>query len=162
MSAKGAMVFALIIAALGATPAPALDALGGSYAGRVEVPFFGLKILPLAADGRKILRFRLRRPGTVVIRFEAQCAALDSLANRLSNVDIDIVVDGRVLPPSINSQDAFCTDNGTVFVDGHGRASMTVRASLGRGGHDLRIIAYTTNGGRATAALSFLSVVILK
>jgi hypothetical protein len=153
-----------LAAALAATPqALAIDATGGSFSSERILTAGQTLDLPLKSGGEQSVVFNIPERRKVVIIFEAQCATNAPAGDFISFTSIDIVVDGKVLPPSTGTGDVFCSANGTLGFDGYVRASMMALTSLGRGRHEVKVRATTANGSPVTGAhYSMISLVVLK
>lgn len=72
----------------------------------------------------------------VAILYNAECSV--AATDTETSVNIDIFVDGTAAPPS-NSDNLFCTSNGTGVLDSWVSASTNVGATLLAGSHTVRV-----------------------
>jgi hypothetical protein len=81
--------------------------------------------VPLNNAGATSVSFNLNTAGPVVLTYSAECAVAAAAGDSVTWMNLDVLHNGVVLPPT-DSDDAFCTSNGTVASDGWVRASVTL------------------------------------
>jgi len=115
-------------------------------------------LVPLNNNDKTKLGFRFRDTpeGWRIITYSAECAVAGTAT---AWIDIDIIVDGNVIPPTDSSSDAFCSGNHTAGFDGWATQSITVAVQLGQGNHRIQIRG-RLNGGATGGWLSDSSLVI--
>lgn len=115
-------------------------------------------LVPLNNNSKTKLGFRFRDipEGWRIITYSAECAVAGT---ENSWVDIDILVDGNVIPPTDGSSDAFCSGNATPGFDGWATQSITVAVQPGQGNHRIQIRA-RLNGGATGGWFGDTSLVI--
>jgi hypothetical protein len=68
-------------------------------------------LIPLLSNGTTAIRFSTGAANQkVIVTFNAECSVAGT--DNMTWLDIDIMVDGVIIPPS-NNDNAFCTDHGT-------------------------------------------------
>ncbi len=97
-------------------------------------------LLPLTTTSSTGVLFNASKAGTYVLTFSAECAVDAPVGNTGAWVDLDIVVNGTVVPATAGTSDAFCTANGTWGSDGWVRASITTAVTLVAGSNSLRVL----------------------
>ena len=83
-------------------------------------------LVSLNAAGATTLSFTLASAGQKVLTFSAICSVNAPADDALSWLDLDIVVNGVVVAPTVGGDDAFCSANGTISGDGYVQASITI------------------------------------
>lgn len=138
----------IAVAALVAVSSTALGAVRGYHA---RASNFASAIVagvdvPLNAAGATIVTFNLPVAGKKVLTFSAECA-VDAVANNSTAwVDIDIIVNGVVVPVTNQTQDAFCAADGVAGYSGWVRPSITVLVNGVQGNNTVRIRAKGQGG----------------
>ncbi|HVK98973.1 MAG TPA: hypothetical protein VM553_04140 [Dongiaceae bacterium] len=97
--------------------------------------------VPLNAAGATTISFNLPGPGVKVLTYSAECAVAAPEGNTRAYLDLDIVVNDVVVPPTGRSYDAFCSSNGTVVIDGWTHPSITVAIPGKAGVNTVKILA---------------------
>jgi hypothetical protein len=150
----------LLIALAGPAYAGAVKALGvrsGNY-------FFAqgaTNLVPLDNTGATSLVFK--GGGTYVITYTAECAVSAAAGNTVTWLNLDIIVDGTALEPTVGTSDAFCTSNGTAGADAWAMAAVSVPIKLAVGTHTLQIRANIQNGVAGNSGwLGDSSLVVIK
>lgn len=97
--------------------------------------------LSSAAGVQNLLGFSTPGPARLVIRYNAECAVGGPAGNYLN---LDIVIDpaGAAVPftaPPSNSDNAFCSGNGTAALDGWVSATAQAFASVPAGAHTVQV-----------------------
>ena len=105
--------------------------------------------VPLDGAGATTVNFNLTAAGRKVLTYSAECAVGAPAGNASAWVDVDIVVNGVTVAPTVGNQDAFCVANGTAAMDGWTRASITV-VIQGKVGNNTVRIQIRGNGGTTT------------
>jgi hypothetical protein len=82
--------------------------------------------VPLNAAGATTISFSLPGAARKVLTYSAECAVAAPEGNTRAYLDLDIIVNDVVVPPTGGSYDAFCSSNGTVATDGWTHPSITV------------------------------------
>lgn len=115
-------------------------------------------LVPLNNNGKTRLGFRFRDTpeGWRIITYSAECSVSGPIGGW---VDIDIIVDGNVIPPTDSTADAFCSALEGAGFDTWATQSITVAVQLGQGSHRIQIRA-RLNGGATGGWLSDSSLVI--
>jgi len=151
MEALKLTTLAVVLASMAATAQAGIKASAVTYAG-VSTVSPEQALVRLDASGATTLGFTLPAAGTKVLTFSAECT-VDSLAgDSLSWTDLDIVVNGGVVAPTIGSDDAFCSAHGASGIkDDHVRASITIPIQGRAGSNTVQIKArgnYNAKGFR--------------
>ncbi|MBN8510384.1 MAG: hypothetical protein J0L57_17465 [Burkholderiales bacterium] len=102
--------------------------------------------VPLTGAGATAVGFALPAAGRKVLTYSAECAVNAPAGNNTAWLDIDIIVNGVVVPPTVGTGDAFCDANGTAGFDGWARNSITVVITGLAGANTVRVVA-RGNGG---------------
>jgi hypothetical protein len=89
-------------------------------------PSAAQSLVLLDASGATTLSFTLAGAGKKVLAFSAVCSVRAPAGDYLSWVDLDIVVNGVVVAPTVGNDDAFCSANGTLAYDDYVRATITI------------------------------------
>jgi hypothetical protein len=105
--------------------------------------------LPLNAAGATIVTFNLPGAGKKVLTFSAECAVDAPAGNNFAWVDIDIVVNGVVVPVTNGTSDAFCSADGAAGFSSYMRPSITVLVNGLQGNNTVRIRAKGQAGATA-------------
>ncbi|HSI51576.1 MAG TPA: hypothetical protein VLA61_25180 [Ideonella sp.] len=109
--------------------------------------------LPLSAGGATTFTFNATKAGRYVLTFSGECSTDAPAGNTAAWVEIDLVVNGVTVAPTVGTSDAFCGANGTLGFDGWVRPSITTVVSLLAGANTLRI----KGGFQAGATAGWLS-----
>ena len=113
--------------------------------------------------GDTVLTFTLGSAGKKVLKFSAGCGVHAPVGNTGAWLDLDIIVNGIVVAPTVGSGDPFCSSNGkgpgTISVGGAGRSSIIVPIQGLQGNNTVTIVA-RGNGGASGLFLSKSSLVI--
>lgn len=117
-------------------------------------------LVALDPSGMTTLNFTLASAGKKVLTFSAVCSVRAPAGDFLSWVDLDIVVNGVVVAPTVGNDDAFCSTNGTRSYDDYVRAAITIPIQGVAGNNSIQIKA---RGNYATMDMYFLnsSLVVL-
>lgn len=83
-------------------------------------------LVSLDASGATTLSFTLASRGKKVLSFSAICSVDAPASDTLSWLDLDILVNGVVVAPTVGNDDAFCSAKGTAGFYGLVRASITI------------------------------------
>ena len=102
--------------------------------------------VPLDQVGGTIRSFNLASAKKLYLTYSAECAVGSPNPSAISYVDLDIIVNGIVVGPTVGTADAFCTSNHTPPADGWVRSSITVHIQGIAGTNSVRIIAKLQNG----------------
>lgn len=158
----GLLALGLVLAA---TPANA-DVLASSWS--INPQLTGAVLIPLdlnsIAVGQQDLSFALPAADQVAISFDAECAV--GGANFITQANVTIMVDpappgGGFFPvqPTTGADDAFCSANGTVPIDGKLNPSRTVVTRLPAGVNTVRVTLQSVFGA-GPSWIDDLSVVV--
>jgi hypothetical protein len=102
--------------------------------------------VPLNNAGATTISFNLSSAGKKVLTYSAECAAFAPLGYG-GWLDIDIYVNGVIVAPTANNEDAFCTAHGAEDDDPrYVRASITVAIQGILGNNTIRIKARGSGG----------------
>lgn len=112
--------------------------------------------MPLKETGHTVRAFNRPAGGTYVLTFSAECAVA-APASYGSWVDLDIIVNGVVVPPTATGSDAFCSSNGGW--DYWVRASISVPITLQTGYNSVRVRA-SLHAGATEGWISHIAIVI--
>jgi len=115
--------------------------------------------VPLNAAGATTINFSLTAPTRLVLTYSAECTVGAPAGNAGAWLDLDLVVNGVTIAPTVGNQDAFCSSNGTVASDGWTRASITVFFKGATGANTVKIQS-RGNGGATSVWLGDSSLVI--
>jgi hypothetical protein len=138
--------FSLALAAVAATAHAGVkvSAVTTNNAFRTSTP--DEVFVPLNNAGATTISFNLSSAGKKVLTYSAECAVFDALGYG-SWLDIDIYVNGVIVAPTANHDDAFCTAHGTEEDDPrYVRASITVAIQGVLGNNTIRIKAKGSTG----------------
>ena len=102
--------------------------------------------VPLNAAGATIVTFNLPAAGKKVLTFSAECSVDAAAGNFGAWVDIDIIVNGIVVPVTNQTADGFCSADGTAGFSGWVRPSITVQVNGVLGNNTVRIRAKGQGG----------------
>lgn len=118
-------VLALALAGTAATAQAGIKAsvVNTSY---WSAPSAEQSLVSLDAAGATTLSFKLPSAGKKILTFSAICSVEAPAGDTLSWLDLDILVNGVVVAPTVGADDAFCSANGTIGFDGYVRASITI------------------------------------
>jgi hypothetical protein len=98
----------------------------------------GPLLVPLNAAGATTLSFSLASAGKKLLTFSSECA-VNGLAGKYGDyLDLDIVVNGVVVVPTVDA-DPFCSTNGTGGFDSYFRSSITIPVQLKSGTNTVQI-----------------------
>jgi hypothetical protein len=139
----GAVV--LVLAAV-ATAAVAAVRLSAVRPGNWTVANPAAVLVPLNGAGALQLTFNLPAAGRKVLTYSAECAVNAAAGSSSAWLDLDIIVNGAVVAPTVGVNDAFCTSNGTAGSDGWSRNSITVVIAGLAGANTVRVQARGNNG----------------
>ena len=81
-----------------------------------------------------------------VLTFSAECSVDAPAGNTAAWVDLDIMIDGAAVTPTVGTADAFCGANGTLGFDGWIHPSITIPVRLTAANHTLQIQGRLNNG----------------
>jgi hypothetical protein len=109
--------------------------------------------VPLNAAGATIVTFNLPGAGKKVLTFSGECAVDAPAGNNFAWLDIDIIVNGVIVPVTNQTSDAFCSADGVAGISGYVRPSITVLVNGLQGNNTVRIRAK----GQAGATQIWLS-----
>jgi hypothetical protein len=102
--------------------------------------------VPLNAAGATIVTFNLPAAGKKVLTFSAECAVDAPAGNVSAWLDLDIIVNGVVVPVTDQGSDAFCAADGAVGFSGWVRPSISVAVNGLQGNNTVRIRAKGQGG----------------
>jgi hypothetical protein len=115
-------------------------------------------LVVLDPSGATTLSFTLPGAGKKVLTFSAICSVRAPAGDFLSWVDLDIVVNGVVVPPTVGIDDAFCSANGTPSYDDYTRATITIPIQGVAGSNTVQIKA---RGNYNTMDMFFVNSVLV-
>lgn len=117
--------------------------------------------VPIAAGtaAPTVLNVAAPRRGSYVLTFSAECSVDAPAGNSSAWIDIDVVVNGTTVSPTVGTGDAFCGANGTVGFDGWVRPSISVAVDLIKGLNVISILA-RRDAGATAGWLSDSSIVV--
>ena len=95
--------------------------------------------VPLNAAGATNVTFNLPAAGKKVLTFSAECSVNAVAGNDQAWLDIDIIVNGVIVPVTNQPFDAFCPADGSAGFSGYVRASITVLVNGLLGNNTVRI-----------------------
>jgi hypothetical protein len=121
-------------------------------------PSAAQSLVALDPSGMTTLNFTLASAGKKVLTFSAVCSVRAPAGDALSWVDLDIVVNGVVVAPTIGNDDAFCSANGTASYDDYARTSITIPIRGVAGNNTIQIKA---RGNYNTMDMYFLNSVLV-
>jgi hypothetical protein len=121
-------------------------------------PSAAQSLVALDPSGMTTLNFTLASAGKKVLTFSAVCSVRAPTGDSLSWVDLDIVVNGVVVAPTVGNDDAFCSANGTASYDDYVRATITIPIKGVAGNNTVQIKA---RGNYNTMDMYFLSSALL-
>lgn len=96
-------------------------------------------LVPLNANGATTIAFNSAAAGRRVLTYSAECSVDAPAGNNFAWLDLDVVVNGIVVPPTVGSADAFCSADGVAGFGGYVRSSITVVISVVEGTNRIRI-----------------------
>lgn len=96
-------------------------------------------LAPLNANGATTISFNSATAGRRVLTYSAECSVDAPAGNNFAWLDLDVIVNGTVVPPTAGTSDAFCSADGVVGFGGYARASITVVISVVEGTNRIRI-----------------------
>ncbi|PZQ15883.1 MAG: hypothetical protein DI565_08645 [Ancylobacter novellus] len=101
-----------------------------------------------ANDGSIKTTINVRPPakGVYSLTFSAECSVDAPAGNVTAWVDLDIVVNGVVVPPTVGASDSFCSSDGTVGFGSWATHSITVAVPLEAGKNEISIQARLSGG----------------
>jgi hypothetical protein len=108
-------------------------------------PVFVWLDAPTTPPAATALSFTLPTAEQLILTYSAECA-VGGGTTFIRWLDIDVLLNGTVLSPTDNVEDAFCTSNGTASVDGWTRASITLVVPAVAGANTIQIRATIQNG----------------
>jgi len=82
--------------------------------------------IPLTSTGAVVATFNSNAAGRKVLTFSSECAVVAPAGDFDAWTDLDIIVNGAIVPPTAGTLDAFCSANGTAAIDGWETNSRTV------------------------------------
>jgi hypothetical protein len=105
--------------------------------------------------GDKTLNFTLGSAGKRVLKFSAGCGVNAPVGNTTAWLDLDIIVNGVIVAPTVGSGDPFCSSNGkgAAIFGGSVRSSIIVPIEGIKGNNTVTIVAR----GNAGASGLFLA-----
>lgn len=146
-------------AGLAATAAVAAIKVAGNYP--VNFSFTTpTAFVPLTPTGGTSLTWNQGSPGRKVLTFSAECSVDAPAGNNFAWVDIDIIHNGVVLPPTVGTADAFCSADGVAGFAGYTRPSISVVVPGVAGANTVRILA-RLNAGATGGWVSDTSTIVL-
>ncbi len=95
--------------------------------------------LPLNGAGATSLSFKLPSAGKKVLTYSALCAVKASEGDNDQWYHLDIYVNGKVVPATVDANGLLCGSNETAAFDGWVRASITVQVDGKKGDNTVRI-----------------------
>jgi hypothetical protein len=102
------------------------------------IPNRGPALVPLNAAGATTLSFSLASAGKKLLTFSSECAVNAPSGFYGDFVELDIVVNGVVVAPTVDI-DPFCSANGTSLFDGYVRTSITIPVQLNAGTNTVQV-----------------------
>jgi hypothetical protein len=105
--------------------------------------------VPLAiVDGSNVTVVTVKAPsdGLYSLTFSAECSVDAGADNTNAWVDLDIVVNGKVVPATESTSDSFCSADGKVGLNFWQHPSVTVAVKLDKGKNDVSVTARLSNG----------------
>jgi hypothetical protein len=133
-----------LAAALSAVALTSTAAVRASHTRAGNFTFAGTALVPLNAANQTGIIFNSPSAGRKVLTFSAECA-VDGGATAW--LDLDVIVNGVAVSPTIGNSDAFCSGAGsTSSNDGWVRPSITVVIPVVGGNNSVRIQARPNNG----------------
>lgn len=142
----------------GGSPRPVHGAVS-SFVHAGNFSFTTTTLVPLTASNATEVAFTASAPGPKVLMFSAECSVDAPAANNFAWVDIDILHNGVVVPPTTGSSDAFCSADGVAGFGGYNRPSITVVISAVAGSNTVSVQG-RVNAGATGGWLSDTSLVI--
>jgi hypothetical protein len=121
-------------------------------------PSAAQSLVALDPSGATTLSFTLASAGKKVLTFSAMCSVRAPAGDFLSWVDLDIVVNGVVVAPTVGNDDAFCSANGTSGYDDYVRATITIPIQGVAGSNTVQIKA---RGNYNTMDMYFLNSTLM-
>jgi hypothetical protein len=103
-------------------------------------------LVPLDGGGAVVLNFAAPAAARYVLSYSAECAVEAPAGNSSAWVDLDVIVNGVTIAPTVGAGDAFCTSNGTPVFDAWVRPSITMVIPVVQGANNVRIQARMNNG----------------
>lgn len=151
------LVAALLIGAVGAAVAGVrVNAVRPSnWSVASAAPVF----VPLNSAGATTITFNSTVAGRKVLTYSAECSITAPAGNTSAWLDLDILVNGVTMPPTVGSSDAFCGANSTAGYDGWMRNSITIVIPVVVGANTIRIQA-RGNAGTTGLWLSDSALVV--
>jgi hypothetical protein len=96
-------------------------------------------LVPLNVNGATTIAFNSAAAGRRVLTYSAECSVDAPAGNNFAWLDLDVIVNGAVVPPTVGSADAFCSADGVAGYGGYTRSSITVVISVVEGTNRIRI-----------------------
>jgi hypothetical protein len=116
--------------------------------------------VPLTPSGGTSLTWNQGSAGRKVLIFSAECAVDAPAGNNFAWVDLDIIHNGTVLPPTVGTADAFCGADGAAGISSYVRPAISVVVPAVAGANTVRIRA-RLNAGATGGWVSDTSTVIM-
>jgi hypothetical protein len=116
-------------------------------------------LVALNSAGATTLNFNLGSAAKKVLTFSAYCAVNAPAGNTTAWLDVDVVVNGVIVAPTVGAGDPFCSSNGSGQFDGYVRSSVTVPIQ-GKAGANAVQIRARGNGGATGLLLGATALVI--
>jgi hypothetical protein len=116
-------------------------------------------LVRLDAAGATTLSFTLPGAGKKILTFSAVCSVDAPTGDSLSWADLDIIVNGVVVAPTVGSDDAICSANGTTGKNDFVRASITTPIQGLAGSNTIQIMA-RGNYQAAGIYLAYIALVV--
>lgn len=112
-----------------------------------------------ANDGsaKTVIKVKPPAKGLYSLTYSAECSVEAPANNDYAWVDIDVIINGVAIQPTLGSNDAFCSADGSVGFSGWHRASITLAVPLKAGTNEItiqaRLISGATGGWLGDSAL---------
>ena len=147
------------VAAIVATAAVAGLKASGAYPANFSFAT-ATALVPLTSTGATSLSWNQGSAGKKILTFSAECSVDAPTGNNSAWVDLDIIVNGVVVPPTVGTSDAFCGANGIAGFDAWVRPSITV-VVVGAAGANTAQVRARLNAGATGGWVSDTSTVII-
>jgi hypothetical protein len=98
----------------------------------------GPVLVPLNSAGATTLSFSLASAGKKLLTFSSECSVNGPAGKYGEYLDLDILVNGVVVVPTVNA-DPFCSTNSTGAFDSYIRTSITIPIQLQSGTNTVQI-----------------------
>ncbi|MBQ0936312.1 hypothetical protein [Ideonella paludis] len=105
------------------------------------------------------LQIKAPASGRYILSFSAECTVSGSLGSIDNWMDVDIIVNTFVVPPTSGNFDKFCSTDGSGGATGTNRVSIIIPISLEKGRNSLQIQA-RINYGESSVRLSNMVVLV--